>query len=126
MRANGISARHHQNKDLVKEITALKAQLRKLSSAIESEANAGVSRTLGAIESKSKEAIDSAIETAQDFIDQYADSARDAATAIADKGHEMHEEITESLVETVRNRPLGTLAAVIGIGFLAGYLCRRN
>lgn len=125
MRANGISARHH-NKDLVKEITALKAQLRKLSSAIESEANAGVSRTLGAIESKSKEAIDSAIETAQDFIDQYADTARDAASAIADKGHEMHEEITESLVETVRNRPLGTLAAVIGIGFIAGYLCRRT
>jgi hypothetical protein len=38
----------------------------------------------------------------------------------------MHDEIAESLVETVRNRPLGTLAAEIGIGFLAGYLCRRN
>ena len=125
MRANGIS-RHHNNKDLVKEITALKAQLRKLSSAIESEANSGVSRTLGAIETKSKEAIDSAIETAQEFIDEYADSAREAASALADKGHELQEQAVESLADAVRNRPIGTLAAVIGIGFLAGYLCRRN
>lgn len=125
MRANGISARHH-TKDLVKEVAALKAQLRKLSSAIESEANAGVSRTLGTIESKSKEAIDSAIETAQEFIDQYADSARETASAMVDKGHEMHDELAESLAETVRNRPLGTPAAVIGIGFVAGYLCRRT
>ena len=91
MRANGISSRHH-NKDLVKEIGALKAQLRKLSSAIEAEANTGISRTLSAVESKSKEAIDSAIESAQDFIDEYADSAREAASALADKGHELHEQ----------------------------------
>jgi hypothetical protein len=25
----------------------------------------------------------------------------------------------------VQERPFGTLAAIIGIGFLAGYLCRR-
>lgn len=125
MRANGISSSRH-NKDLVKEITALKAQLRKLSSAIEAEANSGVSRTLSTIESKSKEAIDSAIESAQDFIDEYADSAREAASALADKGHELHEQAAESLADAVRKQPLGTLAAVIGIGFLAGYLCRRN
>ncbi len=125
MRANGISARH-ANKDLVKEITALKAQLRKLSSAMEAEANHGVSRALGAVETKSKEAIDSAIETAQDFIDQYADTAREAAEALTEKAGEMHEAAAESLADAVRARPIGTLGAIAGIAFLAGYLWRRS
>jgi hypothetical protein len=124
MRANGNSGRQ-VNRELVKEINALKAQLRKLSAAMEAEANAGVSRTLGTIEAKSKEAIDSAIETAQDFIDHYADSARDAAEALTEKASDMREAATESLVDAVRTRPLGTLAAIAGIGFLAGYLWRR-
>ena len=125
MRANGISSRH-ANKDLVKEITALKAQLHKLSSAIEAEANSSVSRTLGTIESKSKDAIDSVIERTQELIDEYADSARDAASALAEKGGEVRDEVVESLADSMRSRPLGTLAAIIGIGFVAGYLCRRN
>ena len=73
MRTNGTS--QHSQKDLVKEINALKAQLKKLSSALEAEANDGVSRAMGAIETKSKQAIDDAIEAAQEFIDEYADSA---------------------------------------------------
>ena len=124
MRANGISSRQ-VNKDLVKEITALKAQLRKLSSAMEAEANHGVSRALGAVETKSKEAIDSAIETAQDFIDEYADSAREAAEALTEKAGEMRDDAVDSIADAVRTRPLGTLALIAGIGFLAGFLWRR-
>lgn len=124
MRGNGITG--HANKDLVKEIAALKSQLKKLSSAMESEANDGVSRALGAIESKSREAIDKAIDAAQEFIDEYADSATDAANALAKKSVQVRDAATQSLVETAQSRPLATLAAVIGIGFLAGYLCRRE
>jgi ElaB/YqjD/DUF883 family membrane-anchored ribosome-binding protein len=124
MRANGLSA-HRSNKDLVKEINALKSQLKKLSAAMESEANDGVSRALSAVETKSKQAIDNAIEAAQDFIDEYADGARDTVDALARKSVELRDKATESLVETVQNRPLGTLAALIGIGFLAGFLWRR-
>jgi hypothetical protein len=120
MRANGTS--QHSHKDLVKEINALKMQLKKLSSALEAEANDGVSRAMGAIEGKSKEAIDDAI---QDFIDEYADSARDAAAALGRKSAQMRDAATDSLVEAVKTRPLGTLAALLGLGFLAGYLCRR-
>lgn len=126
MRANGISSRHHSNKDLVKEITALKAQLRKLSDAIEAEANSGVSRALGAVEGKSKEAIDSVIETAQEFIDEYADKAREVASELSDRTGELRDAAAESLVDQMRSRPFGTLAAIVGIGFLAGYLCRRS
>ena len=45
MRANGLAA---SNKDLVKEINTLKAQLKKLSAAMEGEAGDGASRALDA------------------------------------------------------------------------------
>ncbi len=124
MRANGLTA-HHPNKELVKEINALKAQLKKLSTTMEAEANDGVSRALGAIESKSKQAIDDAIEAAQNFIDEHAAAARDTVDALAKKSAQIRDAATDSLVETVQARPFGTLAAIIGIGFLAGFLCRR-
>ena len=123
MRANGLTA--STNRDLVKEINALKAQLKKLSTAMEAEAGDGANRALDAVESKSKQAIDSVIEAAQNFIDDYGDVARDRVDALTRKTSEIREKATESLVETMQERPLGTLAAIIGIGFLAGYLCRR-
>ncbi|HEY6980260.1 hypothetical protein [Reyranella sp.] len=123
MRANGLAA--SSNKDLVKEINALKAQLKKLSAAMEAEASDGASRTLEVVETKSKQAIENVIEAAQNFIDDYGDTARDRMDALAKKSSELRDKATESLVETVQERPFGTLAAIIGIGFLAGYLCRR-
>ena len=125
MRANG-SSQALPSKELVKEINALKAQLKKLSAAMEADANDGVNRAIGAIETKSKEAIDGAIEAAQDFVDEYAEQAKDAASALARKTTQLRDNAADSLVETVQARPFGTLAAVIGLGFLAGYLCRRS
>lgn len=124
MRGNG-TAHALPSKELVKEINALKAQLKKLSSAMESDATDGVNRAVGTIESKSKEAIDEAIETAQNFIDEYAEGAKDYAAALGRKSGQIRDNAANSLVETVQARPFGTLAAVIGIGFLAGFLCRR-
>ena len=123
MRTNGTSQQSH--KDLVKEVNALKTQLKKLSTALENEASEGTSRATAAIEARSKEAIDGAIEAAQEFIDDYAETARDAAAAIAKKSVQMRQAATDSLVEAVETRPIGTLAALLGVGFLAGYLCRR-
>jgi hypothetical protein len=121
MRANGTT----QHKDLVREINALKVQLKKLSVALEDEAHEGVNRAVGAIETRSKQAIDNAIDAAQGFIDEYADSAADAASRLTKKTAQMREAASDSLVEAVEARPFGTLAAVLGLGFLAGYLCRR-
>jgi ElaB/YqjD/DUF883 family membrane-anchored ribosome-binding protein len=42
-----------------------------------------------------------------------------------EKATEMRDAAADSLIKTVKERPLTTLAAVIGIGFLAGLLCRR-
>jgi ElaB/YqjD/DUF883 family membrane-anchored ribosome-binding protein len=132
MRSNGTTAAL-PSAELIKEINALKAQLKKVSVAMEADATEGVSRAVGTIESKSKEAIDDVIESAQNLIDQYAGkieqyagSAKDYAASLGKKSEEFKETAASSLVENVQARPFGTLAAVIGIGFLAGYLCRRG
>jgi hypothetical protein len=125
MRANG-TAPALPSRELVKEINALKAQLKKLSAAMEADATEGVNRAVGTVEAKSKEAIDEAIETAQNFIDEYAENAKDYAAALGRKSEQLRESAANSLVENVQARPFGTLAAVIGIGFLAGFLCRRG
>ena len=114
------------SKDLVKEINALKMQLKRVSDAMASDASDGVNRVVDAVESKSRETIDDAVDAAQRFIDDYADTAKDTASKLARKSNQMRDSAADSLVETVQARPFGTLAAVIGIGFLAGYLCRRQ
>jgi ElaB/YqjD/DUF883 family membrane-anchored ribosome-binding protein len=125
MRANGIT-QGLPSKDLVKEINALKAQLKRVSDAMAADANEGVNRAVDAVESKSKETIDDAVEAAQRFIDQYAETVKDTAARLARKSGAMRDSAADSLIQNVQARPFGTMAAVIGIGFLAGYLCRRT
>jgi ElaB/YqjD/DUF883 family membrane-anchored ribosome-binding protein len=125
MRANGTTAAV-PSKDLVKEINALKAQLKRVSDALAAKASTGVNRALDTVESKGKEAVDDAIGAAQQFVDDYADNAKDAAANLARKSAQIRDNAADSLIETVQARPFGTLAAVLGIGFLAGYLCRRG
>ncbi|UYN96631.1 MAG: hypothetical protein KIT25_06775 [Enhydrobacter sp.] len=124
MRGNAVAL--HGQKHLAKEVAALKAQLRKLSDALEAEAHDGVERVADQVQTKSREAIDHAIAAAQSFIDEQAELARDTAKSLARKSSEMRDAAEESLVEQVQAHPLGTLAAIAGIGFLAGYLCRRH
>lgn len=125
MCANG-TATANSSKDLVKEISVLKAQLKKLSSSIEKDASNGLNGALSDIQAKSKETIDEVIETAQAFLDDYSDSAKETTKALMAKSAKLRDDATEALVETVKERPLATLATVVGIGFLAGYLCRRS
>lgn len=123
MRGNGHSI---PSKELVKEINTLKMQLKRVSDAMANDASDGMNRAIDAVETKGRETIDDAVEAAQRFIDDYTDSAKNTAGRLARKSSEMRDSAADSLVETVQARPFGTLAAVIGIGFLAGYLCRRN
>jgi ElaB/YqjD/DUF883 family membrane-anchored ribosome-binding protein len=114
------------SKDLVKEINALKAQLKRVSDAMANDASDGMNRAIDAVESKGRETIDDAVDAAQRFIDEYSDTAKETASRLARASSQMRDSAADSLVETVQARPFGTLAAVIGIGFLAGYLCRRT
>ena len=125
MRANG-TATANSSKDLVKEISVLKAQLKKLSTSIEKDASNGLNGALSDIQAKSKETIDEVIETAQAFLDEYSDSAKETTKALMQRSAQLRDDATDTLIETVKERPIATLAAVIGIGFVAGYLCRRG
>jgi ElaB/YqjD/DUF883 family membrane-anchored ribosome-binding protein len=125
MRANG-TATANNTKELIKEISVLKAQLKKLSSSIEKDATNGIGGALNDLQAKSKETIDEVIETAQAFIDDYSDNAKEATKALMQKSAQLRDDATDTLIETVKERPIATLATVIGIGFLAGYLCRRS
>ena len=126
MRANGIAPRTQRStKDLVKEVTVLKSQLRKLSAAMEADAKDGVNGAVSAIELKSRAVIDEALEAAQTFIDEQTENAREITDATLDKAARMRDAAADSLIETVQARPLATLAAVVGIGFVAGLLCCR-
>ena len=113
------------SKDLVKEINALKAQLKRVSDAMANDASDGMNRAIDAVESKGRETIDDAVDAAQRFIDEYAETAKETASRLSRASGQMRDSAADSLVESVQARPFGTLAAVIGIGFLAGYLCRR-
>ena len=65
----------------------------------------------------------------QKMADQLKDAAGDMKKLAGKPGlksGEMRDDARDSLIETVQARPLGTLAAVVGIGFLAGYLLRRH
>ena len=122
MRANGLSRTQSSSKELVKEITALKAQLRKLSASMEADASDGVKGALSAIEVKSRAAIDEAIEAAQAFIDEQTDNVREITDAALDKTSKMRDAVADSLIETVQARPLATLAAVWSASvFCAGF-----
>ena len=114
------------SKDLIKEINALKAQLKRVSDAMANDASDGMNRAIDAVESKGRETIDDAVDAAQRFIDEYSETAKDTASRMARVSSQMRDSAADSLVETVQARPFGTLAAVIGLGFLAGYLCRRT
>ena len=114
------------SKDLVKEINALKAQLKRVSDAMANDASDGMNRAIDAVESKGRETLDDAVDAAQRFIDEYTDTAKDTASKLARVSGQVRDSAADSVVETVQARPFATLAAVVGLGFLAGYLCRRT
>jgi ElaB/YqjD/DUF883 family membrane-anchored ribosome-binding protein len=123
MRQNG-AAMH--TKDIHKEIAALKARLNDLADSIDVEEVEGIGKAISRIESRSKEAVGDAAKAAQALIDDVPKLAKAYGSSIADSAKALGESATNTVVETVRSKPLGSVAAIIGIGFLAGYLFRRD
>lgn len=104
----------HNGKDLAKEIALLKAQLEELT---ESMNGAGQS-----IAARGEEAIEETLKSARALIAKYGDTAK----SVAQDTINLKNKATDTLIEQTETRPLTTVAAIIGIGFLAGYLCRRS
>lgn len=123
MRQNGAAL---HTKDIQKEIAALKVRLSNLADSIDVEDIEGIGKAIGRIEASSKEAVGDAAKAAQALLDDVPKLAKAYGASIADSAKAMGETATNTVVETVKSRPLGSIAAIIAIGFLAGYLCRRD
>jgi ElaB/YqjD/DUF883 family membrane-anchored ribosome-binding protein len=104
----------HNGKDLAKEIDLLKAQLEELADSVNGTGNSIVAR--------GGEAIEDTLRSARELIAKYGDTAK----AFAKDTAKLKDRAADTLIEHTEARPLTTLAAIIGVGFLAGWLCRRN
>ena len=109
-----MRASHANGKDLATEISLLKAQLEELT---ESMGGAGQS-----VVARGEEAVEETLKSARELIAKYGDTAK----AIAKDTIDLKNKAADKIVEHAEARPITTLAAVVGIGFLAGWLCRRQ
>jgi ElaB/YqjD/DUF883 family membrane-anchored ribosome-binding protein len=104
----------HSGKDLAKEIALLKAQLDDLSDSVNGAGNSIVAR--------GEEALEDTLRSARELIAKYGDTAK----SIVKETARLKDKATDTLIEHTEARPLTTLAAIVGIGFLAGWLFRRH
>lgn len=104
----------HNGKDLAKEIALLKSQLEELTNSM--------SGTGQSIAARGEEAIEETLKSARALIAKYGDTAK----SVAQDTINLKNKATDTLIEQTETRPLTTVAAIIEIGFLAGYLCRRS
>jgi len=109
-----MRATHANGKDLAKEISLLKAQLEELTGTMNGAGHSMVA--------KGEEAIEETLKSARELIAKYGDTAK----AMAQDTIDLKNKATDKIIEHTEARPLTTIAAVIGIGFLAGWLCRRQ
>ena len=101
-------------KDLAREIALLKEQLDELSES--------VNGTGSSIVARGEAALEETLKSARELVAKYGDTAK----AIAHDTAKLKDKATDTLIEHTEARPLTTLAAIIGVGFLAGWLCRRS
>jgi hypothetical protein len=102
------------NKDLAREIAVLKTQLEQLSEDVNGTGSSILARDEGAL--------GESLRSARQLIAKYGDTAK----AIAQDTVKLKDKAAATLIEQTEARPLATLMAILGIGFLAGWLCRRN
>jgi ElaB/YqjD/DUF883 family membrane-anchored ribosome-binding protein len=100
--------------DLASDIAALKSQLEELSDAL--------GKTGSSLVSRGEDALHDAVRDAGEMIEKYTDSAR----SLTRQSLKLRDRAAHTMVEQAEAHPLSTVAALIGIGFLAGYLSRRR
>lgn len=103
------NAATHNGKDLAREIALLKQQLDELADT--------VNGTGSSIVARGEAALEDTLKSARELVAKYGETAK----AIAQDTAKLKDRATDTLIE-----PLTTFAAIIGIGFLAGWLCRRQ
>ncbi len=104
----------HASKDLAKEIALLRSQLEDLAETVNGTGNSLVER--------GGEVLEDTLRSARELIAKYGDTAKSLAHDTA----KLKDKASDTLIEHTEARPFTTLAAIVGIGFLAGWLFRRN
>src|SRR5262245_45204824 len=97
----------YSGKELVKEIALLRTQLEDLAETVNARGGGVAEDTLW---------------SARALTTKY----RDTAKSMADDAIDFKDKASAKLIEHTEARPLTTLAAIVGIGFLAGWLFRRH
>lgn len=108
------NAATHSGKDLAREITLLKQQLDDLADS--------VNGTGSSIVARGEAALEETLKSARDLVAKYGDTAK----AVVHDTAKLKDKATDTLIEQTETRPLTTFAAIVGIGFLAGWLFRRH
>ena len=108
------NAATHNGKDLAREIALLKQQLDDLADT--------VNGTGSSIVARGEAALEETLKSARELVAKYGDTAK----SIAHDTAKLKDKATDTLIEQTETRPLTTLAAIIGVGFRAGWLCRRQ
>jgi ElaB/YqjD/DUF883 family membrane-anchored ribosome-binding protein len=104
----------HETKDLAKQIALLRSQLDDIAETIDGTKNGLLDR--------GQEALEDTLQSARDLIAKYSDGAK----AMADNAVRLKQKASDTLVHQTEERPLTTLAAILSIGVLAGWLLRRR
>jgi ElaB/YqjD/DUF883 family membrane-anchored ribosome-binding protein len=108
------NAATHNGKDLAREIALLKEQLEELAESVNGPGSSIVARGEAAIEET--------LRSAREMVAKYGDTAK----AIAQDTLRLKDKAAGTLIHQTEAHPMTTLAAIVGIGFLAGWLCRRH
>ena len=104
----------HSSKELAKEIALLKTQLEELAETVNGSGNSLVER--------GGEVLEDTLRSARELIAKYGDTAK----SLAQDTVKLRDKAGDKLIEHTEARPFTTLAAIAGIGFLAGWLFRRH
>src|SRR4030088_1836100 len=106
----------HDGKDLAKDLTKQIALLRTQLDDLAETVNVTGSTLVG----RGEEVLDDALRSARELIAKYGETAKARAKDAA----RINDKATDALIEQTEVRPFTTLAAIVGIGFLAGWLFR--
>ena len=112
--------------DFANEVAALKKQLAQLASSIEASAKSEGGDAVRAVGDKARDFLSQATSFVDGFSRDVRDIASDRAHAAVSQVKATAREGSERLEETIRERPLTSIAIAVGVGCLLSLLLHRR
>lgn len=112
--------------DFATEVAALKKQLAQLASSIEASAKSEGGEAVRAVGDRARDFLAQATTFVDGFSRDVRDIASDSAHAAVSQVKATARESTERLEDTIRERPLTSIAIAVGVGCLLSLLLHRR